>query len=383
MSGDVIMGRSGMGSTNRSDGWMEWYRENGVWRSRFHASGEPPKGAKKRGEGWVVPDAPSSAEKSSTSTSTSNSTTARDPDQPPPRNGRAPYYKPERYFDATAGRWRWRWRYVPTNAEVQARRDGLKHDAQGYYRTSGGKRTYVTGRTATGRRFHWDASSGQRKRVWDDPYKWPSAFSERRKRLTSRRDELKDRAESLREQYRKARSDQHLLRRNILRRLRQTEAELARVNASLKRIPRANPFLLDFSKVKPKLRAGIRVSLDFAKDPDDEKQDLSFSPTIRVGRNNKVWVRATISIEDRDWRPGMLGAPEVMHVRWTVPKGWLPLGRWHAGSDEWIVSNPLYIVRPFRSPGKGDRTPRFGVRAQCYEFSFSNPGGRVIGFEGL
>lgn len=367
------------GDTDRENQWMEWYRDKaGVWRTRFH-SGKPPKNATKRGDGWVLPasSAPSSSSSSSASSSSSSSSSAKkdsDPNNltPPPRNGRPPYLQPERYFDAVANRWRWRWRYVPTNAELKARRSGLSHDSQGYYRTRNGRRSYVTGRTEKGRRYHWDWHDGQRRRVWDDPSQWPGAFKERRQKLNDRKVELKSRLESLRDQYRHARSDQHVLKRNIMRRIRQVEANLNRVEAALKRLPRPNPFLIDFSKQRPRLRSGIRVTMDLAPAPKD-KEPLGFTTRMSVGPSKVIYVRATISLEDRNWRPGLLGAPEMVRVKWTIPKGWydlgLPYGHW--GSDEYFVSNPLQLVRPFRSPGTGDPRPSFRLRAEVYEFTWA------------
>lgn len=363
---------SGLGGTDRDAQWIEWYKVGSVWHNRYH-SGKPPKGSTKRGDGWVVPRDPVASTSTSTSTGTK---TAPDPynEKTPPRNGRAPYYTPERFFDSVTNSWRWRWRYSATNAETMARREGLHHDTQGYYRAQNGRRVYQTGRTSTGRRFHYERHDGLRRRVWDDPYKWPSEFKARRRKLQDERAQLKERLASLREQYRKARADQHVLKRNIMRRVHQIEASVERVTASLKRIPSKNPYLLDFSKDKPKLKAGIRVTMDYAEDPQDDKAPLSFTPVGNVGRGVVVWLRATISVEGRDWKPGTLGAPEMVRVQWSAPKGWLAMGNYRgAGTDEYFVSNPLYMVRPYKSPSDGNsHKPTFSVMARVYEFSFDS-----------
>jgi hypothetical protein len=37
-------------------------------------------------------------------------------------------------------------------------------------------------------------------------------------------------------------------------------------------------------------------------------------------------------------------------------------------TDEYMASNPLYITRVFRSPGTGNRAPKFSCEVATYEF---------------
>lgn len=375
---DPIRGRGPGGATNnpgdigRTGTWTKWTLDSsGHWQFT-QVDGHPPSGGHMA---WGLDTAgnrvqhmvyPTGSSHRTTSTTTTTTTKAKVPTRPP-------YFRRERYFDAAANKWRWRWRYTPTNAELDARQAGLKHDSRGYFRVVNGHRLYVTGKTAGGRRFHYDWHSGHRQRVWDDPYAWPSEVAHRRSTLTKRRDELKSRLQSLRDQYSHSRADQHILRRNIVRRIKQIEASLHKTEAALKRLPQKNPFLLDFSKTKPKTRGGLLVTIDMAVAPNPPNSPLSFTNKLRVGRNVQVYIRATITQQNRDWKPGLLGAPEMVRVRWTRPRDWEVLDNLNAdGTDEYLCSNPLYLVRLFRSPTSGDPSPSFSVLAQIYEYSFTS-----------
>lgn len=285
----------------------------------------------------------------------------------PTKRRRAPYWSKERYFDAKQNKWRTRWRYRATNTEVEARREGLKHDSKGFFKKKNGRKVYKTGRNSQGRRFHYDYRNGRRVRVWDDPSRWPREVQKKRQTLQKRRQGLKNKLNSLRDQYKKARGDQHILKRNINRRIKQFEQDLKRTENALKRLPKHNPFLLNVTKHEPKYDGGVLVALDFATEPDD-KSPLSFSPKLRVGRNAKVYVRASIHLGERDWKPGLLGAPEMVRVKWVYPRGWIRLDRLARATDEYMCSNPLYITRVFRSPGRGDTTPKFETKVFTYEF---------------
>lgn len=282
------------------------------------------------------------------------------------RRRRPPYWKRERYFHAKRNKWMKRWRYTPTNAEILARREGMKKDNRGFYRWNNGRKVYKTGRQGD-RRFHYEWRDGRRRRVWDDPARWPYEVRKKRQTLQKRKSAIKNKLDSLREQYASARGNQHTLRRNISRRIKQLEASLSRTNNALKRLPASKPFRIDVTKHEPKYKGGVLVQLDFAEEPSG-KSPLSFSPKLRVGRNSKVFVRATIHLGDRDWRPGLLGAPDALRVKWSWPRQWIRMDRLPRATDEYMASNPLYITRVFRSPGTGRRTPKFECQVFTYEF---------------
>ncbi len=347
--------------------WVEYWRSGGTLRSR-NVQGDPPRGKgthTRFRDGWLRVQRSKPPPKKSggkpAGSSTGNAPKKRT------KKKRAPYWSKERYFNAKTNKWATRWKYRATNAEIQARRDGLKRDSKGFFRKKNGRKVYKTGMNSKGRRFHYDYRNGRRVRVWDDPSRWPREVQKKRQALQKRKSGIKNKLDSLREQYEKARKDQHVLKRNINRRIRQLEQDLKRTSNRLKRLPKRSPFLLDVTKHEPKYLGGVLVALDFATEPND-KSPLSFSPKLRVGRNAKVYVRASIHLGDRDWRPGLLGAPDTVRVKWVYPRGWLRLDRLPRATDEFMASNPLYITRVFRSPGKGDTTPKFVTQVDTYEF---------------
>jgi hypothetical protein len=289
---------------------------------------------------------------------------------------RPPYYQRERYFDPMTGKWAHRWRYTPTNAEVLARRQGLSHDSRGYYRVVSGRRIYMTGHDAAGRRFH--LANG--KRIWDDPAHWPSYYSKQRLAYQKRAKELKSKLESLREQSKQARSDQHLLKRNIMRRMKDIEAQLKRVNLFLQKTS-ATPFGIDFSKLKPKFVQNIEIQMEVGTpgiNPVTHQPDPSlpsFSTYAQIGRGATFWIRASFTIQNPDWKPGILGQPELMTTKWSWGKDFIALDGIGGVTDEWIVSNPLVLVRTFRAPSTGGFLHEvvFTVTAELYEFTFDQP----------
>lgn len=259
-----------------------------------------------------------------------------------------------------------RWRYRPTNAEYIARREGLHHDSRGYYRVANGRRVYVTGHDSAGRRFHVVGG----RRVWDDPVHWPSYYANKRHALEKRRNELKSRIESLRGQYQRARGHDHVLARNIVRRLHATERQLDRVTAEIRSLPSNKPFFLSF-KNSDKFRFGVSVSLDAAQSNGTNYKDPPWGTSERVGPNQLIWIRATVTLQDPEWRPGRVASPDMLRLLWHRPNGWISTDQVDGNTmHEYIVSNPLYVVRAFRSPTTGDTTPTFRVEADLYEFSF-------------
>lgn len=361
--------------------WTQWRIVNGMWVSKQMNGTAPKRGRRRmwadeavgydsqgrailrRTSHWVYPTLDRSRTSGNTTSATSpGSGTAKKTVQRRPL-----YQQRERYFNAATGKWAWRTRYIPTNAEIQARQRGLRHDSRGYYREVGGDRRYVTGRVGD-RRYHMEGG----QRVWDDPSRWPWETSRRRNRLKDKREELKNRLDSLKDQYKDARRDQHILRRNIVRRINETERSLDRVTNALKRLPVVNPFKL--RSTEKKYRGAISVVIDFAIEPDNDADPLVFGE-MNVPRNANVWVRASITLLDRDWKPGRLAAPFMIRTRWDWPKGWLKRDDVPQSTDEYMVSNPLQLIRVFRSPGTGDKTPTFTCRAYVYEWAFGNPGG--------
>lgn len=361
-----------IGDTDRAGQWLEYYKSGGVIRSRWRAAPAPKAGSNYRRykNGWLRIDSGGGSGGSGGSGGASSGSGGSKPrssgSSKAPAKRRPPYWSKERFFNARTNKWDTRWRYRATNAEIEARQDGFKKDAKGFFKMQNGRKVYKTGRVGD-RRFHYEQVDGKRTRIWDDPSRWPHEVRKKRQTLTKRRQALQNKLGSLRKQYSEARSDQHVLRRNISRRIKQLEADLSRTKNALKRLPSNNPFTLDVTKHEPKYMGGVLVALDFATEPDD-KSPLSFSPKLKVGRNAKIFVRATIHLGDRDWRPGMLGAPDALRVKWGYPRGWLRLDRLPRVTDEYMASNPLYITRVFRSPGTGFRTPKFECQVFTYEF---------------
>lgn len=357
-----------MVSGGRKGQWLEYYKSGGRIVSRWMNPPSPSgKGThRKYKNGWLRLSSSKESSGKKKSGGSSSSSSASSSGNKPKQKRRPPYWRRERYFDAKKNKWRHRWKYRATNAEIQARRNGMKKDKKGFYTRKNGRKVYKTGKVGD-RRFHYERVNGKRKRVWDDPARWPYEVRKQRQRLQKRSKGIKNKLDSLREQYANARSNQHVLRRNIARRIKQLEAAQNRIKNALKRLPSKNPFLLDVTKHEPKYKGGILVALDFAQEPDD-KSPLSFSPKLRVGRNARIYVRATIHLGERDWRPGLLGAPDALRVKWSYPRGWLRLDKLPRATDEYMASNPLYITRVFRSPGTGNKKPRFECQTFTYEY---------------
>jgi hypothetical protein len=370
--------------------WIRYEQRGGKWWTFFMPWPPPKPGDPKwkrvnppGGDGWGWMEAGGSSSNSAaaaaTGTGTGTGSTASAASAEKKKKGptRPPYWRKERYFDARQNKWRWRWRYLPTNDEVDARRRGLAHDARGYYRSVNGRRQYVTGRVGE-RRFHWETRNGKRTRIWDDPARWPRDVAKQRRRLQKRIEATKNKLESLREQYKRARSDNHTLKRNIKRRIRQLEGNLQNAQNTLRRLPSNKVAKLDFTK-RVKYVHGLLVTLDFdTKSPNNPGGPLNFKTKGSIGKQHKVFVRATIHIGDREWKPGRVGMPEMLRVKWTYPgkkEDWRKVDDLPLDTDEYMVSNPLQIIRVFKAPDTGNTftSAKIGCKASIYEYFPTEP----------
>ena len=172
-----------------------------------------------------------------------------------------------------------------------------------------------------------------------------------------------------------------MLRRNLVRRINSVERELDRNLSALRRLPSSTPYRPYGNTQRPKFAGGVEVLVDFAIAPDGDNDPLSWTTRPRVGPSTWLYVRATISLANRKWKPTLLGTPDMLRVTWGMPKGWIKVDRVGGNaSDEYLVSNPLYLIRVYRSPAgsdRSDKTPSFPCHAYLYEWSWSYVKGAV------
>jgi hypothetical protein len=349
----------------------EWYLDDqGFWRNRQVPGPKPTKGGRTikgvnpytgKTVGHVVYGVTKAAASSSSSASSSH--------KPGSRMSRADviaaHYRADRYFDAVKNKWATRKVYVATAAERSAAARGQQRDTRGYFSVMHGRRVYSTGMdAASGRRFHVDARG---RRIYDDTGKWPYP-AQTRDTLGNQKKEYQSRLTSLKDQLKRARADQHVLRGNIVTRIRQVEALIRNVNAALARLTAREKLFTLHAPERPRWVGGVMVTLEMSTD------GLSFqNPLPEVKTGATVYVRATVQVGNREWRPGLLAAPDMVRVRWTKPAGYVTLGPDGLYNDEYLSSNPLTIVRKFRAPSTGTTKGTFAARVGLYEFIQGTP----------
>lgn len=302
------------------------------------------------------------------------------------------HYKNEPYFDPKSGQWKDRKVYVPTAAETMfGQKAGERSDTRGYFHvSSGGSRLYDTGQDSrTGRRWHVTVQNGHRVKVWDDYGGGinDSELARRRQSLTEQRDKEERYIKALRRQYAAARADQHLLRNNIMARIRRAEAQQRLIVGALAKLPKPVPTYTIFATENKRFVGGVRVNLSMSIWPAAATDGFSWGAQLsqlQVGA--RIAIRAEIEFGERTWRPGILGAPDMCRVKWDLPPNWLTEDNLSPdGNDEYVVSNPLYIIRTVRHDGNGPLKAEFIVRCWSYELvldpSTVPPGAHLEGTE--
>lgn len=152
-------------------------------------------------------------------------------------------------------------------------------------------------------------------------------------------------------------------RNNILKRERAIERLLHSMNAVIHTDQTAlNAALYQAQQIKEK--GGITVTVELSLDGSSYS-----NPAPAVAHSAHVWVRAIIvQTITKPKNSGVAITHSIAHTQWTVPRGWTALdtiGR--AGRDEYLVSNPLTVIREFTAPGSGATNKPFFVYVDVYE----------------
>lgn len=172
-----------------------------------------------------------------------------------------------------------------------------------------------------------------------------------------------NRLELLRWRYRRARADQHILRKNLVRRMRQTEDRIEDLNREIRHATRVrdrNSARVHLPQ-QPKFEGQITVEMLLSTD------GVTFQPDVPVRMDARVWAMARITLNQRSWKPGMLASPWMMRLKWNPPDRYRKQDDLPMDHDEYVVSNPLVIIREFKAPRSKPTGGQWSVAAELYE----------------
>jgi hypothetical protein len=247
--------------------------------------------------------------------------------------------------------------YIESDYERDLRKQGVARDQAGYYEWRKGEKVYLTGYDDAGVRGRWMpgpfVNSPRELVPFDDDLlrrDWvtPSGTdAQLRQRLVERNNLL----DTLRRKYENSRGDSWMVRQNLLVRIRDLEDEITALNRSLGADPQNPPgFILHGPQDKDFNKQGIMLSMAFGLYSEEQAVQFTEGLSIIPGSAH-VMVRLAISFDLDKFTPGQLSEPDVVRVRWIAPMGFLPLDNVPiSGTDEFVNSQPLVVVRDFRAP---------------------------------
>lgn len=180
------------------------------------------------------------------------------------------------------------------------------------------------------------------------------------RRLMDREYKTYEQISSLKSSIRHHRFHTYRQRRNLMERLARAERLSKSLIAQLLRDGVAAPYSL-YQRQQPHRRSGLNVIVELSLD------GTAYSnPAPVVPNGVKVWVR--VAIEES--HTGELGIPrthEMYHISWAFSSVYVPIdGVPAAGRDHYVVSNPLIIIREFRSPSSGTTKKNFFAYIDVY-----------------
>lgn len=178
-------------------------------------------------------------------------------------------------------------------------------------------------------------------------------------------------ASKLRNELSKARFASAHYRQNILVRLRKAEKTVHNLNTAIHKDQTTLAASL-YQAQQIKNMGGVTVTVEASLDG----QAYS-NPAPTIPHSAHVWIKATIV--ETIVKPKSSGVPIThtrAHVHWVIPSGWVAMDTIpKSGRDEFLVSNPLTIIREFTAPSSGPTNkPHFcyvDVYEQIDEPSFS------------
>lgn len=185
----------------------------------------------------------------------------------------------------------------------------------------------------------------------------------RMRRLRRNRHRARERLERLKWRYRRARADQHLLRRNLVRRMHETEDRIATLSREIRRMIQVR----DRNRARvhlpqqPKFEGQVTVEMLLSTD------GISFGSSVAVRPKHRVYAQARITLNQRVWRPGLLAQPWMIRLLWNPPARYSAQDNLGDGHDEYVVSNPVVIIREFKAPPTKPTGGQWSVRAELYE----------------